>query len=145
MFPILSFYVVIFQIRCLVCYLYTVNEYAIHTMNKYAYTQTSLSTLNTILPSNTSPWEITPHRLFKIRPVPKIPRKYWKQAKQGKKKLSQTAKEKYEYKQSQHFRCTNSPSAGKTACQKLRKMTRLYVWVVESGYMCSVRHKWKMC
>jgi len=52
------------------------NKYAINTMNKYAYTLPSLSTLNTILPSNTSPEEITPHRLFKINPVPKIPRKY---------------------------------------------------------------------
>jgi hypothetical protein len=36
----------------------------------------SLSNLNTTLPSDASPEEVTPYRLLKIRPVPKIPRKY---------------------------------------------------------------------
>jgi hypothetical protein len=34
----------------------------------------SLSTLNTALPSDTSPEEVTTSRLLKISPVPKIPR-----------------------------------------------------------------------
>jgi hypothetical protein len=36
----------------------------------------SLSTLNTTLPSDSSPEEVTPSRVLKIDPVPKIPRKY---------------------------------------------------------------------
>jgi hypothetical protein len=36
----------------------------------------SVSNLNTTLPSDTSPEEVTPCRHFKISPVPKIPRKY---------------------------------------------------------------------
>jgi hypothetical protein len=36
----------------------------------------SLRTLNTTMPSDTSPEEVTPSRLLKISQVPKIPRKY---------------------------------------------------------------------
>jgi hypothetical protein len=36
----------------------------------------SLSTLNTTLPSDSPPEKITPSRLLKISPVPKIPGKY---------------------------------------------------------------------
>jgi hypothetical protein len=36
----------------------------------------SLSTLNTTLPSDIFPDEVTPSRLLKISPVPKIPTKY---------------------------------------------------------------------
>jgi hypothetical protein len=37
---------------------------------------TLLSALNTTLPSDTSPEEVTPSRLLKISPVQKIPNKY---------------------------------------------------------------------